>query len=123
MNEPKSHFLPAELACKCCGQGTLAPGTLERLEKARRIADTPMTVNSGFRCPEHDAGVQAPGRVITNSAHLSGHAVDIAVHNNPERYKFIFAFMAAGFNRIGIGDTYLHVDDDPRKPKNTIWVY
>ena len=82
-----------------------------------------MKVNSGFRCPEHNAELVAQGKGSADSAHLSGHAVDIAVHNNPERYKFMYAFMVAGFVRIGIGDTFLHVDDDETKPQNTIWVY
>lgn len=123
MNEKTSHFLPAELADRITGEGTLTPGTLERLETARRIADTPMKVNSAFRSPEHNAELVRAGLAKDDSAHLTGHAVDIAVHNSSERYRFLSAFIVAGFTRIGIGDTFLHVDDDETKPQNVVWVY
>ncbi len=123
MPELKSHFLPVELACTHCGKGTLTPGTLERLERARVAADMPMKVNSGFRCPVHNAQLEEAGLAEPNSAHMTGNAVDIAVHNSIERYKFLSAFVEAGFVRIGIGKTFLHVDDDEKKPQNCIWVY
>jgi hypothetical protein len=31
--------------------------------------------------------------------------------------------MKAGFNRIGIADTFIHVDNDPGKAENVIWTY
>jgi uncharacterized protein YcbK (DUF882 family) len=123
MNEPESHFLPSELACKHCGKGTLNPDTLRRLEIARTYADTPMKVNSGFRCPEHNLELVRVGKGEPNSAHLNGRAVDIAVHNSRERYLFLEAFIEAGFVRIGIGKTFIHVDDDETKPQNCVWVY
>jgi len=123
MNEPKSHFTAAELCCTHCGKGTLNPSTLERLETARRLADAPMKVNSAFRCPQHNAELVALGKGSADSAHMAGKAVDIAVHNSAERYRFTAAFMAAGFVRIGVGDTFLHVDDDETKPQHTIWMY
>lgn len=123
MNEPKSHFLPAELACKHCGKGTLAPGTLKRLEKAREIFGAPIKLNSAYRCPEHNAELVAQGLAEENSSHPKGEAIDPAVHNSQERYKMLAAFQESGFTRIGIGKTFLHFDDDETKPQNCIWVY
>jgi hypothetical protein len=31
--------------------------------------------------------------------------------------------MEAGFNRIGIAPTFIHVDNDPSKPEDVIWLY
>jgi hypothetical protein len=31
--------------------------------------------------------------------------------------------MEAGFNRIGISSTFIHVDNDPSKPEDVIWLY
>jgi len=123
MNEQKGHFLPEELSCRHCGQGTVKPSTLALLEKARVKADTPMNVTSGFRCAVHNAELVQQGKAEPNSAHLTGHAVDIAVHNSTERKLFLEAFLYAGFNRIGIAKTFLHLDNDETKPQNVVWVY
>jgi hypothetical protein len=31
--------------------------------------------------------------------------------------------MEAGFNRLGIAKTFIHVDNDPGKPEDTVWLY
>ena len=31
--------------------------------------------------------------------------------------------MQVGFNRIGIADTFIHVDDDKDKSQQVIWTY
>jgi hypothetical protein len=33
------------------------------------------------------------------------------------------ALLEVGFKRIGIDDTFIHVDCDPTKDQNLIWVY
>ena len=33
------------------------------------------------------------------------------------------ALLDAGFNRVGIGESFIHVDIDGNKPSNTLWVY
>ena len=33
------------------------------------------------------------------------------------------SLMKVGFNRIGVGNTFIHVDIDPEKPIDVIWTY
>ena len=92
---------------------------LNILDKARGIANTPFKITSGFRTPKHNTKVGG----VDNSSHTIGYAADIACSNSVQRYKIINALLEAGFNRIGIADTFIHVDCDPSKSENVIWTY
>lgn len=97
---------------------------LEALDVARDIAGFPFIITSGFRTIEHnrkliDQGYSASPR----SSHLLGWAVDIAVPNSRKRFLMLEALLDAGFNRIGLGDEFIHVDMDPHKSPNTLWTY
>jgi hypothetical protein len=37
--------------------------------------------------------------------------------------KLVCALFDAGFGRIGIAKTFIHVDVDPDKPFDVMWVY
>lgn len=91
---------------------------LKRLEVARRMAGVPFRITSGYRTPEHNEFVGG----VANSAHLNGWAADIKV-DNQTRYTVLRALMDAGFNRIGIGKTFIHCDLDPSKNSQRIWTY
>ena len=58
-----------------------------------------------------------------NSSHLIGWAADISATSSNRRFLIVQALMEVGFNRIGIGDTFVHVDCDPDKVGNVIWLY
>ena len=97
---------------------------LSRLDQARSLADTPFKITSGYRTKEYNEGLLARGyKASANSSHLKGFAADIACTNSSNRYKILKALMKVGFNRIGIADTFIHVDNDPGKPENVIWTY
>ena len=117
------HFKSQEFACRCgeCGLGikNMHRGFLKRLDTAREIAGTPFIVNSSIRCPVHNA---AEGGSETSS-HLVGYAADIAVETSAQRFTVLKALLAVGFDRIGIGATYIHVDSDPNKPAGVVWLY
>ena len=97
----------------------MEPIVLEALDIARDLYGHPMKINSGFRTIKHNKAVGGSPK----SSHLLGWAVDIHVPNSQRRFMMIEALLDAGFNRIGIGRTFIHVDLDPEKPSNTIWVY
>lgn len=107
------------------GSGQLMqPSTLYMLNNARHIAGIPFTITSGFRIEaDIDRLLDAGYKVSRNSSHLKGYAVDIATPSSEHRYKILSALIEAGFNRIGIADTFIHADNDPDKPKNVIWKY
>lgn len=92
---------------------------VDKLDEAREIAGVPFKITSGFRSKEQNK--KAGG--VEDSAHLSGYAVDIACTSDINRYKIQTALLKVGFNRLGIGETFIHADIDPNKPANVIWHY
>ena len=97
---------------------------LEMLDKAREKASVPFKITSGYRVPADIERLLKRGyKVSKNSSHLKGMAADIAILDSVTRFKVIDALLYAGFTRIGIADTFIHVDCDPDKPQNVIWTY
>ena len=92
---------------------------LDKLDAAREIANVPFVINSGYRSQARNKKVGG----VKNSSHTTGWAADIACSNSRDRYITVNALMSAGFNRIGIGDTFIHVDCDPKKSENVMWTY
>jgi uncharacterized protein YcbK (DUF882 family) len=90
-----------------------------RLDQAREIAGVPFVITSGIRSFDHNAAVGGS----PTSSHLTGHAVDLRVRSGGERHAILHGVMEAGFDRIGIGGTFIHVDNDKTKPANVVWVY
>jgi len=116
-------FTPKEFACRCgrCGLGIerMDPDLLERLDHLRDLVGGPLVVNSAIRCPAHNAAVGGS----PTSSHLNGHAVDIAVPGVAQRYNLLSAALSQGFQRVGIGKGFLHLDNDPGKPWGVVWLY
>lgn len=92
---------------------------LTKLDEARTLAGVPFVINSGYRTIERNNKVGGK----SNSAHLFGYAADISCSNSRDRFIIINALIQSGFNRVGIADTFIHVDCDPNKSKNVIWTY
>jgi uncharacterized protein YcbK (DUF882 family) len=92
---------------------------LEMLDNARHMAGIPFKINSGYRTKEHNREVGG----LRNSAHLDGFAADISATTSRERMWIVASLLEAGFNRIGIGKTFIHVDNDPHKPEEVMWHY
>lgn len=95
------------------------PELVRMLDAARHDADLPFIINSGIRTKQRNAEVGG----VDGSAHTTGRAVDIKCETGRARFLFIRALMDAGFLRIGIGSTFIHVDTDPNKPQEVIWLY
>jgi len=49
--------------------------------------------------------------------------VDIACNNSTDRYNLLNCLLDVGFKRIGVGNTFIHVDIDKEKAKEVIWTY
>lgn len=121
-------FSPSEFSCKCgkCGLGfdNMNSGTLQKLYTARRdpavlAAGIKFIINSAVRCLGHNGGIGG----AKNSAHLTGHAIDIAAHDGKTKLIILRALLDAGFHRIGIADTFIHADDAPYNPHPALWTY
>ena len=113
------YFTSEEFECKCCGKEEMDQAFIGRLNEARRFAGTSFVVNSGFRCPKHNKEVKGK----EDSAHLYGLAADIETKTDSKRYRVVTALLDAGFTRIGIGNGFVHVDEDRKKNFNRMWVY
>ena len=92
---------------------------LHMLDEARKQYGSAIKINSGYRTRFHNAKVGG----VESSSHLKGLAVDIACSKSLDRFKLIRILQKVGFNRIGIGNTFIHVDIDPEKIKNVMWTY
>jgi uncharacterized protein YcbK (DUF882 family) len=89
------------------------------LNRAREIAKIPFIINSGYRTLAHNNKVGG----LPDSSHLYGSAADIKVSSSRQRCVIVRALILAGFTRIGIGVNFIHVDSDPDKITNVMWLY
>ena len=102
------------------GSGSrMQPQFLDMLDDARDLAGIPFIVSSGYRTVAHNKEVGG----TTNSSHLVGCAADIAVRNSSQRFIIVASLIAVGFTRIGIGETFIHVDNDQVKTPAVAWLY
>lgn len=90
---------------------------LEKLEWARILSDYPYSISSAIRCYKHNIDVGG----LATSSHLTGRAVDIRTPNARARYKILYGLIKAGFKRIGIYKSFIHVDGDETKPPEVCW--
>ena len=92
---------------------------IERLEIFNHLTGENHKVNSGVRSKGHNKKVGG----AKNSRHVSGQAFDVDCNTEAERWRYIYAGLAAGFNGIGIGHGFIHFDYDPERSRPVIWLY
>ena len=110
------YFTDHELSCKC-GCGKLPDQkSVEMLYALRILKGSPIYVNSGARCVDHNQAVGGSDM----STHLVG-AFDIDVSPKDE-WEFIRLAQICGFTGIGFQDNqFIHIDRHHTKP--VIWGY
>tara|TARA_R110002073_G_C9446833_1_gene577752 strand:- start:339 stop:692 length:354 start_codon:yes stop_codon:yes gene_type:complete len=94
-------------------------GFLQMLDEARRIASVAFKITSGYRTKSHNKSVGG----VSDSSHIKGLAVDIRCSDSRNRSIIVTSLIKAGFTRIGIAKSFIHVDNDMDKSQNVIWVY
>lgn len=115
------HFSEGEFK-RCvpsCSLQDMQQSTMDKLDRARDLAGIPFKLNCAYRSKAWDLSKGRNG----NSAHTRGYAVDIAANNSATRLKVIKGLLDAGFNRIGVGATFVHADNDPTLPQNVLFHY
>lgn len=112
---------PRLFFCPHCHAEGIKQGLVDKLNVARGLYGKPMRVSSGIRCPVHNAAVGG----VQSSAHVDGNAADIFCYDGFDRFKMIKAFYDAGFIRVGISESFIHVDisTKPEHPQSFTWVY
>lgn len=89
-----------------------------KLDMAREKAGVPFFITCGVRTAEQNALLP---NSVSDSSHLTGHAVDLACSDSVTRFAMLSGLLQAGFNRIGIYSAHLHADNDTTKPANICW--
>jgi len=92
---------------------------LSMLDEARNEANIPFKINSGYRTIKHNKKIGG----VKSSSHLKGLAVDIKCIDSRSRFIIVNSLINAGFTRIGIAKTFIHVDCDIDKSAQVIWMY
>ena len=114
-----------EFNCRCCGKNKMNESFLATLTDAREYCRTPFMINSGYRCEKHNKKVGGK----PNSTHTVGAAADIHCTESRQRALILCGLLEAGFSRIGIAKTFIHVDmadrleGDDKKVEAVFWLY
>jgi uncharacterized protein YcbK (DUF882 family) len=109
-------YFTADEFARCappCRINDCHPESLRRLDEARAIAGVPFRINCAYRPKQWDIDRGRSG----NSAHTRGRAFDIAYANGAQLRLIVIGAQTAGFGRIGIYKTFVHIDDDPTLPE------
>lgn len=114
------NFSRDEMQCKCgCGRCEMRQNFMDMLQALRNVVG-PLSVNSGYRCPDHhdEAEKVSPG------AHSQGRAVDIQWPASMGRYEIVQLAMKMGFIGIGFEGEFLHLDNGhDHKHRPAMWTY
>ena len=112
---------PLLFGCSCgrpeCDAPKPHPTLIQMLNIMRGLYGVAISVNSGPRCAHHNGEVGGEA----DSAHLTGEAADLACHGGEARFAMVEAARHAGFKRIGVGFTLVHVDMADRPA--ALWPY
>ena len=120
--EKWKNFKFDEFKCSCCGRVDINYEMLDLLQTAREELNESITINSGYRCPSHNASVSSTGE----SGPHTRTAVDIHVSNSQHRKRLIDYF-APKVSGLGIAKTFIHIDllkpEDGFEVRPNCWLY
>lgn len=120
MGDLTKNFDRSEFACKCgCGLDDINMDLVDRLQSIRDVLGVPLRVNSGCRCFAHNQAVGG----VPDSAHLRCNAADLAANDSELRWRLVKAAYGFDFERIGVAQTFVHLDVDPFAPQPRLWRY
>ena len=113
MTKLSAHFDDSEFKCRCCGQlhpsGDMPPKKLVSfLEDIRaHFGGIPVHINSGYRCPKHNAAVGG----ASASRHMAGDASDLWIEGVSPHAVYEVANRLIG-HEGGVGEyaTFTHID-------------
>ena len=117
--EQVKYFKEEEFKCPCCGKCDMNAMFVFMLDSLREFVGAPLHITSGYRCEKHNKKVKGS----PNSAHLRGKAADILVTDSEMRWRILKFAMLLGFPRIGIANTFIHLDIDDTLPSPRVWLY
>jgi uncharacterized protein YcbK (DUF882 family) len=108
--------------CRCCKRTLIHGELISGLEAIRALLSCPITINSGYRCMNHQLELARRGfeTAVGISSHEAGAAADLATgrHSGIELEK---AARKAGFRAVGVSGNWIHVD--LRSDRDRSWLY
>ena len=113
------NFDEREFRCRHCGVSAMKPEFMGRLQALRTAYGKPMSISSGYRCPDHpiEKAKAHPGM------HATGLAADVAV-SGAEAVAVLRLALAQGFTGIGVqqkgAGRFIHLDT---RAEPAIWSY
>lgn len=90
------------------------------LELEKRLG-IELTVNSGYRDPEHNRDVG--GVEDSEHTHDPADGADVMCLRSVTRYKLIKEALDIGISRIGIGKDFVHIGVADDLPQLVLWTY
>ena len=108
------YFKLSEFECPCgkCGLKSIDPEFLHILDNIRHDCEFSFIVNSGCRCDEHNKNIGG-ARFSPHKKLEDGftHGADIKISTSLQRCKIIKSAIKYDITRIGIGKTFIHLDN------------
>tara|TARA_R110000765_G_scaffold180987_3_gene286953 strand:+ start:1333 stop:1716 length:384 start_codon:yes stop_codon:yes gene_type:complete len=114
-----SSFKPEEFVCKCGKECASPDPSATRhlawvLQQVRDFVGVPIRINSGYRCPDHNAAIGGH----PNSYHLKGWAADldpigISASELHETIEHLAASQRIPSGGMGLYKTFVHYDIQP----------
>lgn len=107
-----ANLMAKEFDCKCskCSETLIDLDHVAKLQKLREDLGSPITINSAYRCPHHNAKIGG----AKNSQHVLGTATDIVIKGmSPDEV----ADACEHFDGLGRYDTFTHVDSRGSKSR------
>ncbi len=107
------NFTAEEFDCHCgkCKETLISDDLVIRLETLRRGLGCPVVISSGYRCHAMQENLRSAGYETSTgiSTHEKGMAADIFTgHHSGAELEM--AARASGFEAVGVGPDWIHVD-------------
>ena len=125
------YFTPDEFKCSHCGKEEMQKEFIVRMDMLRRRLGTPLSINSGYRCPDHPIEYEKRRQNPTAlpGPHTTGRAADFSI-SGASAFEALYLAKLIGFSGIGIqqkgSGRYLHFDDldaAQGRPRPWCWSY
>ena len=101
----------------------LSPELKDKICELETLLGHETIITSGFRPATHpiEAKKKSPGAHTGNGR--VGDAVDAVCLGSRPRYNLIKYALQVGFNRIGVGADFVHLDISTSRDPEVIWLY
>lgn len=115
------YFKYEDFACPCCGKNNTLPELINKLDKARELANLPFIIKLGYIC-ENYAKRMNTFIDLKLKGHLEGKACKILCIDNFSRFIIISALIQAGFKQIGISEKFIHCEISNDRIPKSFWI-